>query len=186
MDILKIKGIIESLLFAYGDPMSIRDLQKVLNLPSKEIKNAIDQLQKDYEHRQSGIKVLKLEDSYQLASVEENEKYIRMVLDKSKKKSLSGATLETLTIIAYLQPVTRIEIEEIRGVKCDRVIKNLLDHKLIYEAGKLDKIGRPILYRTTDNFLKLMDIESIKQLPDIDLRSVQSGMEMDNDENRSK
>ena len=87
--------------------------------------------------------------------------------DVLKKKTLSQATLETLTIIAYKQPITKVEIEDIRGVKCDKTIQTLLENNIIKEAGRLNKIGKPILYKTTDEFLKLLNIESIKELPKI-------------------
>lgn len=168
MEKIQLKSIIESLLFAYGDPISISDLKKATCQNKNEIIIALNELKEDYEKRNSGIRLIKVEDSYQLSTCSDNEEYIVKLLDRSKKKSLSAASLETLTIIAYLQPVTRVEVEEIRGVKCDRVIKNLLDYNLIYEAGKLDKIGRPIIYRTTDQFLKLMDLESVDDLPEIE------------------
>ena len=94
--------------------------------------------------------------------------YIKKVLEPKKRKSLSQATLETLTIIAYKQPITKVEIENIRGVKCDKVLQTLLDHDLIREAGRLNKIGKPIIYKTTPEFLKLLQIESLKDLPPID------------------
>ncbi len=89
-------------------------------------------------------------------------------LEPKKRKSLSQATLETLTIIAYKQPITKVEIESIRGVKCDKVLQTLLEHELIREAGRLNKIGKPIIYKTTQEFLKLLQIESLKDLPPID------------------
>jgi segregation and condensation protein B len=94
--------------------------------------------------------------------------YIKKVLEPKRKKTLSQATLETLTIIAYKQPITKVEVEDIRGVKCDKVIQTLLENDLIREAGRLNKIGKPIIYKTTDEFLKLLNIEKLEELPPIE------------------
>ena len=94
--------------------------------------------------------------------------YIKKVLEPKRKKTLSQATLETLTIIAYKQPITKVEIEDIRGVKCDKVLQTLLENDLIREAGRLNRIGKPIIYRTTDEFLKLLNIERLEDLPPIE------------------
>ena len=94
--------------------------------------------------------------------------YIKKVLEPKRKKTLSQATLETLTIIAYKQPITKVEIENIRGVKCDKVLQTLLENSLIREAGRLNKIGKPIIYKTTDEFLKLLNIEKLEDLPPIE------------------
>ncbi|MDX5658319.1 SMC-Scp complex subunit ScpB, partial [Clostridioides difficile] len=94
--------------------------------------------------------------------------YIKKIIEPKKKKSLSQATLETLTIIAYKQPITKVEIEDIRGVKCDKVLQTLFENELIREAGRLNKIGKPIIYKTTDEFLKLLNIESLEELPPIE------------------
>lgn len=93
---------------------------------------------------------------------------IKKIIEPKKKKSLSQATLETLTIIAYKQPITKVEIEDIRGVKCDKVLQTLFENELIREAGRLNKIGKPIIYKTTDEFLKLLNIESLEELPPIE------------------
>jgi segregation and condensation protein B len=94
--------------------------------------------------------------------------FIKKVLEPKKKKSLSQATLETLTIIAYKQPITKVEVEEIRGVKCDRAIQTLLENELIKDAGRLERIGKPIIYKTTNEFLKLLSIETLRDLPPLE------------------
>ena len=141
----EIKYIIESIMFAYGEPIGIKELNAVINedLSPKEIE-------------------------YQMCTNKDYADYIKKVLEPKKRKSLSQATLETLTIIAYKQPITKVEIENIRGVKCDKVLQTLLEHELIREAGRLNKIGKPIIYKTTGEFLKLLQIESLKDLPPID------------------
>ncbi|MEG0050698.1 MAG: SMC-Scp complex subunit ScpB [Terrisporobacter sp.] len=166
----EIKYIIESIMFAYGDPITIKELNAVINeeLSPKEIELILNLLMDEYSENNRGIQIIKLENKYQMCTNKEYADYIKKVLEPKKRKSLSQATLETLTIIAYKQPITKVEIENIRGVKCDKVIQTLLDHELIREAGRLNKIGKPIIYKTTPEFLKLLQIESLKDLPSID------------------
>ena len=113
-------------------------------------------------------KIIKLEDRYQMCTNKDFTPYIKKVLEPKRKKTLSQATLESLTIIAYKQPITKVEIENIRGVKCDKVLQTLLENSLIREAGRLNKIGKPIIYKTTDEFLKLLNIEKLEDLPPIE------------------
>lgn len=166
----KIKCIIEAIMFAYSDPITIKELNLAINeeLSPKEIQIMLDSLIQEYKENNRGIQIVKLEDKYQMCSSEEYADYIKKVMEPVKKKTISQATLETLTIIAYKQPVTKVEVESIRGVKCDKVLKTLLENNLVVEAGRLKKIGKPIIYKTTDEFLKLLNIESISELPDIE------------------
>lgn len=170
MDRKEIKHIIESIMFAYGDPISIKELNTVINeeLSPKEIEFVLNSLIDEYRENNRGIQIIKLENKYQMCTNKSYADYIKKVLEPKKRKSLSQATLETLTIIAYKQPITKVEIESIRGVKCDKVLQTLLEHELIKEAGRLNKIGKPIIYKTTGEFLKLLQIESLKDLPPID------------------
>ncbi|MBC2577552.1 SMC-Scp complex subunit ScpB [Peptostreptococcus russellii] len=163
-----IKNIIEAIIFSYGEPVSIRDLNLAINeeLSPKEIEIMLNILIGEYKEANRGIQIIRLGDKYQMCSNPEYADFIKKIMEPSKKKSLSQATLETLIIIAYKQPITRTEIETIRGVKCDRVVNTLLENNLVYEAGRLDKIGKPIIYKTTDEFLKLLEIESLEDLPD--------------------
>ncbi len=166
----EIKYIIESIMFAYGEPISIKELNSVINeeLSPKEIEFMLNSLIDEYRENNRGIQIIKLENKYQMCTNKDYADYIKKVLEPKKRKSLSQATLETLTIIAYKQPITKVEIESIRGVKCDKVLQTLLEHELIREAGRLNKIGKPIIYKTTQEFLKLLQIESLKDLPPID------------------
>ena len=166
----KIKNIIESIMFAYGEPIGIKELNTAINeeVSYKEIELALNSLINQYQQNHRGIQIIKLENKYQMCTNKDYSEYIKKVLEPKKRKTLSQATLETLTIIAYKQPITKVEIENIRGVKCDKVLQTLLEHELIREAGRLNKIGKPIIYRTTQEFLKLLQIESLKDLPTID------------------
>lgn len=165
-----IKHIIEAILFAYGEPISIKELNYIVNedLSSKEIEYMINILIEEYKEQNRGVQIIKLENKYQMCTNKDYAGYIKKVLEPKKKKTLSQATLETLTIIAYKQPITKIEIENIRGVKCDKVIQTLLENDLIREAGRLNKIGKPIIYKTTNEFLKLINIEKLEDLPPLE------------------
>ena len=166
----EIKNIIEAIMFAYGEPISIKELNSIINkdLSHKEIEFMMDSLINEYKENDRGIQIIRLENKYQMCTNEKYADYIKMVLEHKKKKTLSQATLETLTIIAYKQPVTKLEIENIRGVKCDKALKTLQENDLIVEAGRLNKIGKPIIYKTSDEFLKLLNIESIEELPKVE------------------
>jgi segregation and condensation protein B len=165
-----IKNIIESVMFAYGDPISIKELNYIINedLASKEIEFMLHSLMEEYKENNRGIQIIKLENKYQMCTNKEYASFIKKVLEPKKKKSLSQATLETLTIVAYKQPITKVEIEDIRGVKCDKVLQTLLENELIVEAGRLNRIGKPIIYKTTNEFLKLLSIEKLEDLPPIE------------------
>ena len=163
----EIKSIIEAIMFAYSDPISIGELNNIINeeLSRKEIELMLNSLIDEYRENNRGIQIIKLEDKYQMTTNKDYSSFIKKILEPKKKKSLSQATLETLTIIAYKQPITKVEVEDIRGVKCDKAIQTLLENELIIEAGRLDKIGKPIIYKTTNEFLKLLSIETLEDLP---------------------
>ena len=165
-----IKHIIEAIMFAYAEPISIKELNDIINkeLSSKEIELMLNNLINEYKENNRGIQIIKLEDKYQMCTNKEYAGFIKRVLEPKKKKSLTQTTLETLTIIAYKQPITKVEVEDIRGVKSDKAIQTLLENNLIKEAGRLDKIGKPKIYRTTDEFLKLLNIERLEDLPPIE------------------
>ena len=158
----EIKSIIESIMFAYGEPISVKELNYAINeeLSPKEIEYMLNLLKDEYEEQNRGIQIIKLEDRYQMCTNKDYTPYIKKVLEPKRKKTLSQATLETLTIIAYKQPITK--------VKCDKVLQTLLENSLIREAGRLNKIGKPIIYKTTDEFLKLLNIEKLEDLPPIE------------------
>lgn len=166
----EIKNIIEAIMFAYSEPISIKDLNNAINeeLSSKEIEIMLNSLIEDYKENNRGIQIIKLQDKYQMCTNKDYAEFVKNILEPKRKKTLSQATLETLTIIAYKQPITKVEIEEIRGVKSDKVVQTLLENNLIYEAGRLDKIGKPIIYKTTNEFLKLLNIEKLEDLPSIE------------------
>lgn len=164
----KLISVIEGILFAWSEPVSLKDLSKVLNISKAEVKNIIEFMKINYEKDSSGLRLITLEDSYQLSTKPENYEYISEFVSNKNKKNLSNPSLETLAIIAYKQPVTKIEIEEIRGVKCDATLKSLVELNLVEITGQLEKIGRPNIYETTSEFLKKFGLSSIKDLPKIE------------------
>lgn len=168
MDSTYLKGIIEEILYIWGEPIDINDLSKIIyDAEKSEIRKAINEMMVERNENLSGLIIKKYENKYQFSTRSDHEKYISNIVKKSEK-NLSNSSLETLSIIAYKQPITRVEIDKIRGVKSQSTIDSLLDKKLIRENGRLDKIGKPIIYVTTDLFLKYFNITSLDQLPKID------------------
>jgi len=165
MDIRKIKAIIECLLFVSGDPVSLKDLSTVLDIDQNTLKKIINQLIDDYADNTRGIKIIEINGSYQLCSKPELYDYVEKLLKPRAKTGLSQASLETLSIIAYKQPITKSAIDEVRGVKSDACITRLLEKDMIKEVGRMEGPGRPILYGTTDTFLRLFGLKNINELP---------------------
>lgn len=167
MDIKNGMAAVEAILFAAGREVKVVELMAALEVSEEEIIAIIDKLQEGYLEESRGIEIIKVENSYQLATKKELYKYLYQVFDKRSKPNLSQAALETLAIIAYNPKITRAEIESIRGVNSDGTIYKLLEYNLIESAGKLDAPGKPTMYSTTPNFLKLFDLKSLEELPDL-------------------
>lgn len=163
----KIKGIIEAILFSAGRPVKIEEFILNLEINKEEIKKIIKEMQKDYEKEERGIELIKIEESYQLCTKKEYYENIYPIIDNRSKPKLSNAALETLSIIAYNPRVTRPEIEAIRGVSADASIYKLLEYNLIEEAGKSDLPGKPMTYKTTQEFLKMFGYTSLTDLPEL-------------------
>ncbi|ADK14198.1 MULTISPECIES: SMC-Scp complex subunit ScpB [Clostridium] len=161
-------SIIESLLFVSGEPLTLKQIASIIKLSSKRTKDLLKDMTVKYRQKSRGIKILNNEDKYSLVTKTENSYYVEELLGNNSRQSLSQASLETLAIIAYKQPITRIDIDEIRGVKSDRAISTLVERKLIKENGRLSVPGRPILYGTTEEFLKYFGLENINEIPSIE------------------
>jgi segregation and condensation protein B len=161
-------SIIESLLFVGGEPLKLRDIASIIECDVVITKEIIGELEQKYETEDRGIKIININDEYQFATKPQNSAYIQKLLKTNTRQSLSQASLETLAIIAYKQPVTRVSIDEIRGVKSDRAVLTLLEKGLIKETGRMDVAGRPILYATTDKFLVSFGLENLKQMPSLE------------------
>ncbi|MFE8695599.1 SMC-Scp complex subunit ScpB [Cytobacillus sp. FJAT-53684] len=167
MSINHLKGIIESLLFAAGDEgLSLKQIALVLEVDEQQAEAIIKELIKDYnEDLMRGITIVELADTFQLATKKENSAYLKRLVTTPTAATLSQAALETLAIIAYKQPITRTEIEEIRGVKTERPIHTLAAKALIKEVGRAEGTGRAFLYGTTKEFLDYFGLKRIEELP---------------------
>ena len=169
---MNLNSVLESLMFAWGEPLNINEISKILNVPAANISVVLNDMVIKYEEDENrGLVIKKYGNSYQLITRKENYEYIQNLLQSTQNKSLSTAAMETLSIIAYKQPVTKVEIELIRGVKCSQVVKGLLEKGLVKETGRLDKPGRPAVYATTDEFLRHFDLKSICELPDSNMEN---------------
>ena len=163
----KNEAIMEALLFATGEKVTIEELSIVLKLTHKETQNVAQRLMSRYENRSGGVIMRKVTDGYILSTKPELHEDIREYFDFASMSSLNRAAMETLSIIAYNQPVTRAGIEMVRGVNSDGVLAKLLERGLVCEKGRKDSPGRPMLYGTTDLFLKSIGVEDLSQLPPV-------------------
>lgn len=163
----KYDSIIESILFAAGDSVPKNQLAEILEISEKEVEKEVETLRKFYKENERGFKIIELEDEYQLCTIEEYFKYIQQIKEPKRRQGLSQAAFETLSVVAYNQPVTRGSIEFIRGVNSDGSVNKLVERGLIEERGRLDAPGRPILYGTTQEFLRSFGLRSLEDLPDI-------------------
>ena len=168
MEQIELQRAIEAILFAAGEPVEIAQLSHVLEADDKDIISAADALSDELSFNRRGIRIVRLEKSYQMASSGEMADYITQALETRKPPKLSASQLETLTIIAYYQPATKAMVEQLRGVDSSYSIGALLNKKLIEDAGRLNVPGRPIQYKTTANFLRTFGIESLEDLPAIE------------------
>lgn len=163
----RVKGIIEGILFAAGDPIAVRELGEIIGIDQRQLKRIIKEMMLEYEKDYRGIYIVEFNDKIQLSTKAEYSQYIKRLIKFETRQNLSQAALETLAIVAYKQPITKSDIDEIRGVRSDRAVATLLERNLIKEAGRLEATGRPILYSTTDEFLKYFGFKNIEELPEL-------------------
>ena len=162
-----IKYAIEGILFAAGEPVKAAKLAVVLDVSLKEVQNAVKELKEEYDRDKRGFNIIEILEGYQICSRPEYYTYIQEILGEQRNQPLSNAAMEALAIIAYKQPITRGQIEHIRGVNSDGCVNRLYERGLIEEAGRLDAPGRPILYATTQTFLRCFGLKSPQELPPI-------------------
>lgn len=162
-------SIIESLLFVSGEPLELKQIASIIECSTNFTKDLMKDMSKLYNEDNRGIKIIDINNTYSLVTKSENSIYIEKLLGINSRQSLSQAALETLAIIAYKQPITRVDIDEIRGVKSERAISSLVEKRLIKESGRLDVPGRPILYGTTEEFLKYFGLQNIDQIPSLSI-----------------
>ena len=163
LDDKKAKSIIESLLFIAGTPLSLKVLKDIIELPEKEIHRLITELTEEYKDR--GIMVIEVAEGFQMATNNEHSPWVKKLITTKIPSRLSQKSLETLALIAYKQPITKAEIEAIRGVNSEGVIRTLLDRKIIKILGRKEVPGRPLLYGTSKEFLHYLGLKSLSELP---------------------
>ncbi len=157
--------VIEAMLFASGDPVSVESMGDALSISKDEVIRCCEALREEYEREERGMQILRLENTYQMTTRPAYYEEVRRLYRTEEKAALSETQIETLAIIAYRQPVTKQEIEDIRGVRSDAVVNRLLEYGLIMEKGRKKAPGRPILFGTTPAFLRAFQLDSLKDLP---------------------
>lgn len=165
MENREFEAAVEALLFSMGDAVSVTDIASVMEMDVKDTINKIDAMAKRWEEEGRGLRIIQIEDAYQMCTASTMYDYLIRLTHRPKKHKLTDAALETLSIVAYRQPVTRAEIEKIRGVNSDAAINRLITYDLITEAGRLDAPGKPILFATTPEFLRTFGVSSTDELP---------------------
>ena len=161
--------IIEAMLFASGEPVSLPVLSMTMGLSLPETSSLLENMRKSYESEQRGFTITRVNDGYQMSTNPIYYDHISRLIQTPRHRALSQTLLETLSIIAYKQPVTKARIEEIRGVNADHAVNKLMEYNLVTETGRLDAPGRPILFGTTEEFLRYFGLENIGQLPETDI-----------------
>ncbi|MBO5302429.1 MAG: SMC-Scp complex subunit ScpB [Lachnospiraceae bacterium] len=161
------KSIIESILFTMGNSVEIEKIAAAIELDKNKTKELLDELAQEYENENRGMRIIELEDAYQICTNQNSYEYLIKIAKQPKKHVLTEVLLETLSIIAYKQPVTKAEIEKIRGVSCEHAVSKLVEYNLVAELGRLDAPGRPMLFGTTEDFLRSFGIHSIEELPEM-------------------
>ncbi len=182
----KIPYAIEGILFAAGEPVKTAKLAAVLEIETSAVEEAVRLLKYEYDTGERGLMIIDIDEGYQICSRPEYYNYIQVILGDQRRQALSNAAMEALAIIAYKQPVTRGQVEYIRGVNSDSAVNRLCERGLVEECGHLDAPGRPILYRTTQNFLRCFGLSTPKDLPELDLSKLspeyeQISLQMDED-----
>lgn len=161
------KSALETMMFMWGEPLEVKDAADVLEADRKEIRELFLELAEEYEQEGRGIRIRRIDDAFGFVTFVENDIFVKKLCTPVRVRRLSQAALEVLAIIAYRQPVTRSEIDSIRGIKSERVIDNLIDKGLVEITGRSEGVGRPLIYSTTKEFLKKFGFESLKDLPEV-------------------
>lgn len=167
MEQAKAEAIIEAILFAMGETVEISKLAGIIELDVKTTKAILKDMEERYNQENRGITLTQFDDAVQLCTKADMYEYLIKIAKSPRKMTLTDTVLETLSIIAYKQPVTRVEIERVRGVSCDHAINKLLEYDLITELGRLDAPGRPLLFGTTEQFLRCFGVKSLEELPEM-------------------
>ena len=157
----------EAILFTMGNAVEVERIAKALGMSTEATRKMLLAMKEKYDKDESGIRIIELEDSFQMCTDPDLYEYLIKIAKQPKKIVLTDVVLETLSIIAYKQPITRIELEKIRGVKCDHAVNKLIEFNLVKEVGRLDAPGRPLLFGTTEEFLRRFGVSSVEELPEV-------------------
>lgn len=168
MEIKKLQGVIEAILFTMGESVELEQIAAAIEHDEETTRKLINGLMDQYAEEGRGIRIIELDRSYQMCTKKEMYEYLIRIAKQPKRYVLTDVLLETLSIIAYKQPVTKLEIEKIRGVKSDHAVNKLVEYGLVEEVGRLDAPGRPLLFGTTEEFLRRFSVQSLDELPTLD------------------
>lgn len=169
----KQKAVLEAILFTMGESVEVSRLSEIIESDNKKTKALLEELKADYENADRGITLIELDGAYQMCTKADMYEYLVKIAKTPRKMVLTDTVLETLSIVAYKQPVTKSEIEKIRGVSCEHAVNKLLDYELIMEVGRLDAPGRPLLFGTTEQFLRSFGVKSLEELPELNTDRVE-------------
>ncbi|HJD34882.1 MAG TPA: SMC-Scp complex subunit ScpB [Candidatus Mediterraneibacter tabaqchaliae] len=186
MEIEKLQSAIEAILFTMGDSVELEKLASAIGHDEETTRKLIRNMMDKYEADDRGIRIIELDHAYQLCTKKEMYEYLIRVAKQPKRYVLTDVLLETLSIIAYKQPVTKLEIEKIRGVKSDHAVNKLVEYGLVEETGRLDAPGRPLLFGTTEEFLRRFSVHSLDELPVLDQEQIEHFKEEAEDEAQLK
>ena len=186
MEIEKLQGAIEAILFTMGDSVELEKIAAAIGHDEETTRKLIRNMMDKYEADDRGIRIIELDNAYQLCTKKEMYEYLIRVAKQPKRYVLTDVLLETLSIIAYKQPVTKLEIEKIRGVKSDHAVNKLVEYGLVEETGRLDAPGRPLLFGTTEEFLRRFSVHSLDELPVLDQEQIEHFKEEAEDEAQLK
>lgn len=174
VEINKLEGIIEAVLFTMGESVELNKIASAIEHDEDTTRKIIHSMMDKYEAQDRGVRIIELENAFQMCTKKEMYEYLIRVAKQPKKYVLTDVLLETLSIIAYKQPVTKLEIEKIRGVKSDHAVNKLVEYNLVCERGRLEAPGRPILFGTTEEFLRRFSVQSVDDLPSLNPEQVES------------
>jgi segregation and condensation protein B len=174
VEISRLEGVIEAVLFTMGDSVELEKIAEAIGHDKDTTRKIVHRMMDKYEAEDRGIRVIELEDAFQMCTKKETYEYLIRVAKQPKKYVLTDVLLETLSIIAYKQPVTKLEVEKIRGVKSDHAVNKLVEYNLVCECGRLDAPGKPILFGTTEEFLRRFSVQSVEDLPSLNPEQMES------------
>lgn len=173
MKIKEMESIIEAILFTMGESVEVERIAKVIEQDVDTTRKLIHNMMDSYEQEDRGVRIIELENSFQMCTKVELYEYLIRIAKQPKRYVLTDVALETLSIIAYKQPITKLEIEKIRGVRSDHAVNKLVEYNLVKEVGRMDAPGRPILFGTTEEFLRRFQVQSLEELPMINREKVE-------------